>query len=248
MDDDSRAGGGPRDRGPRGDRGEGADPAGDGAEQLARRRAATALRRLVHGLIGRQAPIEVLDAFSTEAERHAARLEAAPARRRPDDGMRVDIFDQVVADGAVVDHFSDCPVSGATNPLAPTMQVRRRGEAVEARVQLGPAFEGAPGRAHGGVVAAVFDDVMGFLCTVHGVATYAGELTVRYLAPTPIDDELVVTAWIAERFPRKLRTEASARHRGEVVAHASCIGVIIEPERLGRATYDDVPRVNQAND
>ena len=87
-----------------------------------------------------------------------------------------------------VEHFDDCPVSGVANPIAAEVTAWRDGEGVRARVVLGAAFEGAPGRSHGGPVAAVFDDVMGFLTTVHGTPTYAGELTVRYLSPVPVGD------------------------------------------------------------
>ena len=37
--------------------------------------------------------------------------------------------------------------------------MRRDGDEAVAQVCLGAAFEGAPGRAHGGVVAAVFDAI-----------------------------------------------------------------------------------------
>ena len=212
---------------------------GPGTEDLEERiRAAAALRRLTHGLVGRQLGADLLAEIAEVAERLAAAVDASPPRRRHADGMRFDVFSRPVNDGDQVIHFAECPVSGRANPLAPDVVVWRDGEGVRGRVVLGPAFEGAPGRAHGGAVAAVFDDVMGFLATVHTVPTYAGELTIRYLAPTPLNEELEFTAWVRERRPRTMITEARAVHRGKTVAEASCIGVIIGDDRLGRAAYD----------
>jgi acyl-coenzyme A thioesterase PaaI-like protein len=212
---------------------------GPGAEDLeGRTRAAAAVRRLVHGLVGRQLDGGLLSEIAVMAEQLAEEVEASPVRRRHPDGMRFDVYDRPVVDGEAVVHFAECPVSGVANPLAAEVTVRRDGDRVRARVVLGPAFEGAPGRAHGGAVAAVFDDVMGFLATVHAIPTYAGELTVRYLAPTPVDEALDVTAWVRERRPRQLITEASAVHRGRIVAEAICIGVIVGDDNLGRPAYD----------
>jgi acyl-coenzyme A thioesterase PaaI-like protein len=217
----------------------GGEAQGPGTEDLEERiRAASALRRLTHGLIGRQLNPDLLVEIAEVAERLADAVEVAPARRRHDDGMRFDVFRRPVADGEPVVHFAECPVSGRANPLAPHVEAWRDGEGIRAQVVLGPAFEGAPGRAHGGAVAAVFDDVMGFLATVHAVPTYAGELTIRYLAPTPLNEELAITAWVEERRPRTMVTRARAVHRGKTIAEATCIGVIIGDDRLGRAAYD----------
>src|SRR3954468_443382 len=201
-------------------------------------RAATAIRRLSHGLIGRHVAPELLVELAEEAERLAGAVEAGPSRQRPEEGMRFDVFEREVEDGAPVEHFTDCPVSGVANPVSADVKAWRDGEGVRARVVLGAAFEGAPGRSHGGPVASVFDDVMGFLATVHGVPTYAGELTVRYLSPVPIGEEIEFEAWVKERFPRRMITASRALHRGKVIAEATCIGVIIDTTRLGRPAYD----------
>jgi acyl-coenzyme A thioesterase PaaI-like protein len=213
-------------------------PLGPGADLEGRTRAAAAVRRLVHGLVGRQLDGVLLSEIATRAEQLAHAVEASPVRRRHPDGMRFDVFDRPVADGETVVHFAECPVSGPANPLSAEVTAHRDGDLVRARVVLGPGFEGAPGRAHGGAVAAMFDDVMGFLATVHAIPTYAGELTVRYLAPTPLEEALDVTAWVSERRPRRLITEARAAHRGQTVAEATCVGVIVGEDNLGRPAYD----------
>lgn len=41
------------------------------------------------------------------------------------------------------------------------MTFRREGDEIVADVRFGRAFEGAPGRVYGGIVAAIFNDVTG---------------------------------------------------------------------------------------
>ena len=75
------------------------------------------------------------------------------------------------------------------------------------------AFEGAPGRAHGGIVAAAFDDVTGFVIGQLREPAFTGELTVRYLAPVPVDEPLEMRARLEGRERRKLFITAEARAR-----------------------------------
>jgi acyl-coenzyme A thioesterase PaaI-like protein len=145
------------------------------------------------------------------------------------------MFDVEVPDGAQVVHFDECFVSGPWNPLGIAVVVHREGDEAVARVQLGPAFEGAPGRSHGGIVAAIFDDVLGYqLVFVHEPA-FTGELTVRYLAPTPIGQPLEFRSRVTGRDGRKIYVEAEARvdgPEGEPVATAHATFVAISNDRL----------------
>jgi acyl-coenzyme A thioesterase PaaI-like protein len=110
---------------------------------------------------------------------------------------------------------------------------RREGDDAVARVTLGAAFEGAPKRAHGGIVAALFDDAMGMVLRIVATPAYTGELTVRYLAPTPVGVELEVRARLVRREGRKLWIESEATADGTRVATASGLFITIPPERFG---------------
>lgn len=65
-------------------------------------------------------------------------------------------------------------------------------EWIVTRVVLVPAFERAPGRAHGGIVDAVFDENMGAVSPEAGTLAFTGTLTIIYRAPAPIDRPLRV--------------------------------------------------------
>jgi acyl-coenzyme A thioesterase PaaI-like protein len=197
-----------------------------------RARAAASLRRLGHAVMAHDAGDDLLDRIADAADAAAGELEAAPGRERDLLELKRRMFDVEVPDGGRVVHFDECFVSGPYNPMGIAIEVRREGEEAVADVELGPAFEGAPGRSHGGIVAAVFDDVLGYLLTLEQEPGFTGELCIRYLAATPILEGLEFRARVVGREGRKLYTEGEARAGGEVVARATATFVFIAPARM----------------
>lgn len=202
-----------------------------------RLRAAAALRRLGHELVAADVDDGWLDDVAAAAEGLIARAEGVP-RRSKSMGSLVDLDagswpGEPPGDGEVMSHFPDCVVSGDANPMGVAMAVRREGDEAVARVVLGPAFEGAPGQAHGGVVAAVFDDVMGYQLSILKVPAFTGRLSVTYRAPTPVGVPLVFRARLEGRDDRKLQLAASAfGEDGELLAEAAATFVVVSLERM----------------
>ncbi len=194
--------------------------------------AAAALRRLGHAFVGHHVPDEVLRRVRALVEDVLPAVEAGSERRRPVGDMKRRLFEAPPEDGQTMDHFPDCVVSGAANPMGIAIVVRREGEEAVARVTLGAAFEGAPGRAHGGIVAAVFDDTMGFVLAMQGTPAFTGRLTVSYLAPTPVGAELELRSRLRERDGRKLWIDGEAWHDGVRIATAEGLFIAIPAERL----------------
>ena len=211
----------------------------DAEASPARLEASAALRRLGHAFVGHHVADDVLLRIRSLVEDVLPAVEAGAARRRPVGDMKRRLFEAPPADGQTMDHFPDCVVSGAANPMGIAIVVRREGDEAVARVTLGAAFEGAPGRAHGGIVAAVFDDTMGFVLAMQGTPAFTGRLTVSYLAPTPIGVELELRARLRERSGRKLWIDGDAWHDGERIASAEGLFISIPPERLGGPAPDE---------
>jgi acyl-coenzyme A thioesterase PaaI-like protein len=130
------------------------------------------------------------------------------------------------------------PVRGRLNPIAPPMvtsdPVSRAdgGVAVEARVTLGPAYEGPPHGAHGGWVAALFDDLLGQSQQLARRAGVTATLQVRYRNITPLDEELRLTAWIHEEKGRRVVARATC-HAGETLtADAEAVFVAVDFDEI----------------
>lgn len=203
-----------------------------GPEGHPRARAAGALRRLGHALMAHGAEDALLLEVASAAERVTKRLEAQPPRVRDLVTTKRRMFDVEVAEGERVVHFDECFVSGPFNPLGIAIEVHREGGEAVAEVELGAAFEGGPGRSHGGIVAAIFDDVLGYLLTLERTPGFTGELAIRYLAPTPIGQRLVFRARLVGREGRKLFTAADATADGVLVATATATFVAVDLRRF----------------
>jgi acyl-coenzyme A thioesterase PaaI-like protein len=206
------------------------------AEPDRRTAAAGALRRLGHALVAHDAAPDLLAELEETVQRWVGVVEGGPVRRRTVEAYLDDLDRPMPPDGGAVEHFADCPVSGLANPLGIALQGVRDGPGVRCLIRLGAAFEGAPGRAHGGIVAAIFDDAMGFVVSMMGLTAYQGELTIRYLAPTPMRRELEVRAWPIERTGRRLIIDGTISCDGAETARARGIHVIVDRDRVGVPT------------
>ncbi len=160
------------------------------AASAARLDAAGVLRRLGHAIVAHEAGDEVLNRISVEAEELLRAVEATPDRIRTPLDMVHAVFVVPPPDGRGRTNFPDDIVTGKANPLGMAADITREGDVAVLRTTLGPAFEGAPGRAHGGTVAALIDEVMGFVLSIHATPAYTGRLTITYRAPTPLGVEI----------------------------------------------------------
>jgi acyl-coenzyme A thioesterase PaaI-like protein len=110
-----------------------------------------------------------------------------------------------------------------THPSGLNLRFRRRGERVLSRCTIADRFHGAPGVAHGGIVATILDEIS---CAAVNLVTdrwvMTGELNVRYERPCPVEQPLDVTAAIVDRtHPRYWVVEAEVHRAGERVARST---------------------------
>jgi len=215
--------------------------ADDHADLPDRIAAAGSLNRLSHALVRHRADPAVLRQIARAAERLAASIEGQPVRERRMELVSLPEFDEAVEhgslsdlleDGAFVDTFEDSPVSGSANPLSMGLQVGRDGDAAIGRATLAPGWQGAPDRAHGGVVAAIIDEVYGAVLPSIGVMAFTGELTVRYEAPCPLGVQLDFRAEKVGVEGRKLYLACEGRSEQGVFATSRATFISIELDQF----------------
>lgn len=181
-----------------------------------------AIRELGHDIVGHQAHDSVLDEVAASLRAHAQRLATGERRSRDKAGFH-EHWDTHIAEGELINSWTDRPISGISSPWSVEPEVRRHGDGVIARVTFKSAHEGAPDRCHGGIVAALFDDILGSVLSVIGQGAFTGELTVRYVAPVPLYRELLCECRIDSRDGRKLYLSGEITDAGQVVARATSI-------------------------
>lgn len=121
--------------------------------------------------------------------------------------------------------FPDHGCFGCSSKNADGLHLRffDHGHEVRGTYRIDERFHGAPGIAHGGIVATILDE---FSCAaavfLTGNRVVTGELTVRYRRPCPVERQLEVVARVAASdHPRYLVIEAEILLDGEIAVRSS---------------------------
>jgi acyl-coenzyme A thioesterase PaaI-like protein len=201
----------------------------------ARLQAAAALRRLGNAFVSHQVDDGCLEEITAQVAALLPAVEAAPSRTHAFLSLGLESLTERMAGGegtTANSVFPDCVVSGRANPMGMEADLWRTEDEAVMEVTLGPAFEGAPGRAHGGVVAALFDEVMGLALSVTGSLAFTGKLVVTYRAPTPLGVPLRARAWPSHRSGRKLTIAAELHSGPTLLAEAEGLFIAVEAEHF----------------
>ena len=120
--------------------------------------------------------------------------------------------------------FHECFGCGPNHDIGLRVRTfRGRGE-VLSPIVIPRRFEGPPTAAHGGIVAAYLDEVLSGAAVNHtGRVHVTGEISVRYVKPTPIERPLVGRGRAVKQAEKYLDLEATIEdlETGEVVARAT---------------------------
>ena len=98
-------------------------------------------------------------------------------------------------------HSSGCFLCGDENPCGVRTRFFVEGGEVCSRITLPRHVNGYKNVAHGGVLAALLDESMGWAATVFGASRrmyLTGELTVKYLAPVPVGEPIEIRSRLLE--------------------------------------------------
>jgi uncharacterized protein (TIGR00369 family) len=115
--------------------------------------------------------------------------------------------------------------------------------AVRAEITLPPRFQGWRGAAHGGVVAMLLDEAMAYACGAAGQRGMTASMQMRFRAPVPLGEPLVVTGEVKWQRRNVLALEAAVRDaRGALLASAEGSFVSKGPLGKERLGVPDAPR------
>jgi len=131
----------------------------------------------------------------------------------------------------------DCEIAEPSRHLRRAdVRVRWRWAAAE-RVIAGTVWpgvdgEGLPGHIHGGLLAAVLDEAMGWACWMNGYAAPGASTQVHFRAPARPGDALDLRAWLERSDGRTLMLCAELRNTAGVVASATGHYIAMRPPNL----------------
>lgn len=184
---------------------------------------------LIHLLRCSDAPDEVL--AQATAHMQAAMEVLAPHLRQGEGWSTVSIASDTPGLGWREDDLTSCmpysPITGKRNPIAPPIRMWRDGNEVRGEAVFSPTYAGPPNSVHGGIIAAVFDELLSMANVISGSAGFTGTLTIKYHRHTPLNRPIELWAVNDRNSGRKQFSRGELRVDGEIVASAE--GLFIRP-------------------
>ena len=197
-------------------------------DETATESVARSTRALITALRRSDAPTDAL-------ERAAALIDDATALLAPHrvDGipMQGRLGDQGPIGSQAADphvFFPWSPIIGPLNPLSGEVELHVVDGRTTGRANLGAQYNGPPGMVHGGIIALLFDELLGATNVCNGLGGFTGTLSIRYEQPTWIERELALESWVDRVEGRKVFTVGTISIDGEVTARAEGIFIMTQ--------------------
>lgn len=112
-------------------------------------------------------------------------------------------------------HYEQCFGCGGAQAHGLHLQARAgEGVSVTAEFTVRPEHQGAPGLAHGGVLATALDETLGALSWMLRTIAVTGRLETDYLKPVPVGAVLYLEAEVRAVAGRKIYSTATGRIGG----------------------------------
>ncbi|MBJ18900.1 MAG: PaaI family thioesterase [bacterium] len=196
--------------------------------------AAASLRQLISHLRKTQAPAELLKEVERETRALAARL-APHDHPGPYAQRRLVLREGIDHDRDTdnpVEFFPYSPIIGPLNPIAPPVHFEVVGREMRAVHTFDAQYNGPPTAVHGGVIALVFDELLGSIGAILDTGGLTGTLKVVYRSITPLGQPIRMRSWVDRVEGVKIFIKGEM-HAGEGAHDRLCSeaeGIFIRPK------------------
>jgi acyl-coenzyme A thioesterase PaaI-like protein len=133
-------------------------------------------------------------------------------------------------------HYEQCFGCGGAQPHGLHLEARAgEGITVVAEFTVQPAHQGAPGLAHGGVLASALDETLGSLNWLLRTIAVTGRLETDFVRPVPVGTTLYLEAEVTAVAGRKIYSTATGRiggPEGPVAVRADALFLEVEVEHF----------------
>ncbi len=127
-----------------------------------------------------------------------------------------------------------CFGCGGANPRGMKLTFEQDNERrrIVGRFRIAEEYQGGAGFLHGGIIALLLDEAMGKVNRFSDVRAVTAELTIEYLKPIRVEEEITIEAREVERKGRNLFQQGEIRNAaGEVLARGRGRFVTVNPEQ-----------------
>ncbi len=122
-----------------------------------------------------------------------------------------------------------CFICGSDNPVGfkTPIDVNAKTRSASCTVTVAPEFQGWAGMVHGGIIAALLDEVCAYAGMTVAKTVVTGELKTRYRKPVPIAQQITATAHVVSQVRRTVLVEAQLTSQGDVLASAEAKMIVM---------------------
>lgn len=168
-------------------------------------------------------------------------IEAAPLRDKQAEQLRVSTrYQALIAgrmpeptpDGEAIEFDRYSIVGGPWNPFGLAARHRRDGDEAVTTVRFGPAYEGPPGRVHGGAVALVIDEATATVLPMVGRFGFTGSVSLRLIAPAPLDVEVEFRSRLVGEEGRKVFVHCTGQGPEGIFTEADATYIQVDPSTV----------------
>ena len=107
-----------------------------------------------------------------------------------------------------------CFGCGNENPHGLRMEFRVEDGRAVSEFTATRHLQGYPGRVHGGGVATMLDEAMGWACYGIGALGITMKITTRFRKPVPLDEPLTISGWVTRERGRYIELRSELRTAG----------------------------------
>lgn len=145
---------------------------------------------------------------------------------------------------SVSSHYGECFGCGVSHPTGLHMEtIAGEGLTIVAEFEVTEFHQGAPGLAHGGLLACAFDEAMGALNWLLGKPAVTARLETDFVKPVPVGALLHIDAEVAGVLGRKVFLSAVGRiggAEGPVVLRAKALFIQVEIDHFHTHGWGEV--------
>lgn len=196
----------------------------------ARRTTAGLLRKLNVAFLSHDVDDETMHRLGVSLREATETLETGPERVRSFAEITREPEADEIADGGALGHFDGCFVTGEASPVGLATSVRREGDGLIGTARFTRSFEGMPGFAHGGILLAVFDDLVGLtIGRLFRISAPTVRVEVDFRKPVPLDRDVEFRTHLGSADGRKRVVTATATIGDTDYAEAHALLIVLPP-------------------
>jgi|SRR5690554_1425491 len=122
------------------------------------------------------------------------------------------------------------PICGPFNPVAPPVDLSfdKEKQQLIGRLCAQRVYEGPQGLLHGGIISAIYDQILAMLSTCLDRPSFTAYLTIQYCKPTPLFEDLVFTAWVDAIEGRKAFIKGHCTLHGDILTEAEGLFIHVQ--------------------